>query len=219
MSVLDPTASAALDAQVVKPVFFMFLDFVGKPVRANTSGADLPVSGSSYPEMNGHTFLGVSADFLDVTPVSYAPGGSKSVSATLSGIPEVDEDSLEILDNPENWRGRNAMIWRLIRNASNVQQGAIYRYYTGKMTRISHRGSSQEQSITVTIESYLAALSEPSNRTYLDQERYDPGDFTARASIAVANGNISGSLNGSSGGGSIFDNLIGYRNGLLGNLM
>jgi hypothetical protein len=38
------------------------------------------------------------------------------------------------------------------------------------------------------IESYLAALTSASNRTYLDQERYDAGDLSARAAIAIANG-------------------------------
>lgn len=212
MSVLDAAATAALDAQVIKPVFFIYLDFVGGAVRANTSGADLPVSGSPYAEMNGQTFLGVAANLLDVSAVSYAPGGSKSVTVTLSGIPEVDDATLDLLDNPDNWRGRDAMIWRMIRNAANVQQGAIHRYYTGKMTQVLHKGSVDEQAITVTVESYLAALSEPSNRTYLDQERYDPGDFSARASIAVANGNLSGTV-GQPGGAS------GYSPGSIANFL
>lgn len=203
MSVLDPTASAALDAQVIKPVFLVYLDFVGGAVRANTSGADLTPSGTPYPEMNGQNFLGIAANLLDVSPVSYAPGGSKSVSITLSGIPEVDEATLDLLDDPDNWRARDAMIWRVIRNAANVQQGAYHRYYTGKMTQVRHKGSVQEQTLTVTVESYLAALSEPSNRTYLDQERYDPGDFSARASIAVANGKLSGAV-GEPGGASSY---------------
>jgi hypothetical protein len=215
MSVLDSAASAALDAQVIKPVFFMYLDFVGGAVRANTSGMNITPTGTMYLEMNGHEFVGLRADFLDVSAVSYAPGGSKTVTATLSGLPEVDNDTLELLANSDNWRGRDAMIWRVIRNAANVQQGAYHRYYTGKMTMVSHKGSVEEQSISVTIESYLAALSEPSNRTYLDQERYDPGDLSAKATVAVANGNLEASV----APGGIAGPLAAYRDGAVNRLL
>lgn len=196
MSLPDSTASAALDAEIIKPVFFIYLDIDGGQVRANTAGANVTPAGTGFSEMDGEEFIGVSAAFLDVSPVGFAPGGSKSVTVTLSGIPEVDAASLALINDPLNWRGRDAMIWRLIRNAANVAQGGYHRFYTGKMTGLKHMGSVREQAIQVTVESYLAAFSEASNRTYLDQERYDPGDLSARAAIAIGNGNYSGNIDG-----------------------
>lgn len=192
MSLPDGAAAAALDEAIIRPVFFAFLDIDGDPVRANTSGVNITPSGTGDPDMDGHEFLGISAAFVDIGPVRYRPGGSESVTARLSGIPELDQDTIDQLYDPANWQGRDARLWRVIRNAANVQQGGYHAYYTGKMVALTHSGSADEQMLSVTIESYLAVFSEASNRTYLDQERYDPGDLSARASIALANGNVTG---------------------------
>lgn len=194
MSLPDVTHAAALDAEVIKPVFFAWLDIDGDPVRANTSGADITPTGTGDPDLDGHLFTGISGAFVDISPVRFTGGGSDSVTASLSGIPGVDDDTLTLLADPANWRGRDARLWRIVRNAANVQQGGFHAYYTGKMTGLKHSGSVSGQTITVTIESYLAVFSQASNRTYLDQERYDAGDFSARATIAIANGNYSNAV-------------------------
>ena len=189
MSVLDATASAALSGDVIKPVFFVWLDILGDPVRANTSGANITITGSGDPELDGFEFLGIGSDVVDVSAVSFATGGSEPVTMKLSGIAGVDNDLLSVIADPANWRGRVARLWRMIRNADNVQQGGFHAYYTGRIAQLSHSSENGGQIVTCTVESYLAALSAASNRTYLDQERYDAGDLSARATIAVANGN------------------------------
>jgi hypothetical protein len=194
MSLPDGTAIAALSAQTVKPVFYAFLDIAGGTVRCNTSGANVTPSGTGDSNLDGHEFIGINADFIDIAPVRYATGGSESVIAKLSGIPDLDDVSLALIADPAKWRGRNAFLWRVIRNASNVQQGGFHNYYTGKMTAISHSGDVRGQAIAVTIESYLAVFSQASNRTYMDQERFDSGDLSAQAAIAIANGNFSGGV-------------------------
>lgn len=203
MSLPDATHSAALDASVVKPVWFAFLDFVGDPVRANTSGRDVVPSGTDDPDLDGETFIGISGELVAVSPVKIGEGGSETVTAQLSGIPGLDDDEIELLNDPANWRSRDARLWRIVRNAANEQQGGFHSYYTGKMVGLTHSGSGEGQVLTVTIESYLGVFSEASNRTYLDQERYDPGDESARAAIAIANGNYTGARTGyGSGGGA-----------------
>lgn len=198
MSLPDATAIAALDAEVIKPVFFAFLDIDGGQVRCNTSGADITPSGTGDTDLDTKLFTGISGAFIDIGEVSYKPGGSESVTATLSGIPSVDAATLALLANPAKWRGRDARLWRVIRNAANVQQGGYHAYYTGRMTALSHSGDETGQTISVTIESYLAVFSEASNRTYLSQERYDSGDLSAKAAVAIANGNYTGAVAGSS---------------------
>lgn len=192
MSTPDATAIAALQAEVIKPVWFALLDFVGDPVRANTSGADVTPTGTADPDLDDEEFIGISGAVVSVSPVKFAPGGSSSVTAELSGIPGLDDDTIALLEDPANWRGRNARLWRIIRNAANVQQGAYHNYYTGKIVGVSHSGSAEEQRIRVTIESYLAVFSQASNRTYMDQSRYDPDDNSAAAAVAIANGNYTG---------------------------
>lgn len=192
MSLPDSTARAALQGEVVKPVWFAFLDILGDPVRTNTSGADITPTGSGDSDLDGKTFLGITGDVVSISPVKFAPGGSQTVTAVLSGIPGLDDDTIAQLDDYANWRGRDARIWRIIRNAANVQQGGFQNYYTGKMIALRHAGSAGDQVIEVTIESYLAVFSQASNRTYMDQERYDSGDKSAQAAIAIANGNYTG---------------------------
>ncbi|UAB76950.1 hypothetical protein INR77_08825 [Erythrobacter sp. SCSIO 43205] len=202
MSLPDATHSAALDAEVINPVWFAWLDIVGDPVRANTSGVNVTPTGTGDDDLDGLEFLGISARFVDVSPVKVKEGGSETVTARLSGIQGLDDDDLALLSNPANWRGRDARLWRIIRDENDTQQGGFHSYYTGKMVALTHGGDSEGQTIRVAIESYLSVFSEASNRTYLDQSKYDPGDESARASIAIANGNYGGArTSGSASGG------------------
>lgn len=200
MSVPDATHRAALGLSVIKPVFFAWLDILGDPVRANTSGTNITPSGTGDADLDGFSFLGISGDLVEVSPVKYKEGGSDPVTARLSGITGIDDDTLALISDPTNWRGREARLWRIVRNSLNQQQGGYHAYYTGRMTSLRHSGSTSEQILTVTIESYLSVFSEASNRTYLDQQRYDPGDLSARASIAIANGNYTSAPTVSGGG-------------------
>ncbi|MBB5684287.1 hypothetical protein [Sphingobium boeckii] len=196
MSRPDATASAALDADIIRPVFIGFLDIAGDPVRANTSGEDILFTGTGIADLDGFTYDGISANFIDITPVKAAAGGTDSVTARLSGLPVIDADTLNILGDPANYRGRTARLWRIIRNAANVQQGAIQHYYTGYMTALDINAEPGNQMIEITIESYLAAFSQASQRTYLDQTRLDAGDLSPKAMIAIANGNSASPLTG-----------------------
>jgi len=200
VSLPDSTQAAALDAEVIKPVFFAWLDIDTDPIRANTSGKNITPTGTGDPDLDDFEFFGISGQFVDISPVSYKQGGSDSVTAQLSGIPGLDDDTLALIGDPANWRGRDARLWRIVRDASNVQQGGFHAYYTGKMTSLSHSGNADGQLLNVTIEGYLSVFSEASNNTYLSQTRYDSGDLSPQAAIAIANGNYTGAAGGSGGG-------------------
>ncbi|MEC7398926.1 MAG: hypothetical protein VYD00_02780 [Pseudomonadota bacterium] len=215
MSRPDQAAIAALDEPVIRPVFFAWLDIQGDPVRANTSGRNITPSGTGDPDLDGYEFIGIGAGFVSITPVKYKAGGSDSVTAALSGIPGIDDETLDLLADKANWRGREARMWRVIRDANNIQRGGYHAYYTGKMTALNHSGSAEDQILRVTIESYLAVFSEASNRTYLDQELVDPDDLSARASIAIANGNYGGASTRSGGGGGSGGGFGGYMQSLV----
>lgn len=187
MSRPDSAASAALDADVIRPVFFAELDFVGDPLRANTSGQSVQITGTGT-DLDGKVFDGISADLVEISPVRNKDGGSETVTARLSGIVGLDQELLAIIGDPAKWQGRPARLWRLIRDAFGTQQGAIQHYYTGYMVALKIGGSPASQTIEVSIETYLAAFAQASNRSYLDQELFDPGDLSARAAVAIANG-------------------------------
>lgn len=193
MTLPDPVATAALGDDVIKPVFFVYLDILTDPVLANSSGVDMTPSGSGDPDLDGKLFTGISHQFVNISPVRVESGGSQPVTAQLSGLPVIDADTLNLLGDRKNWQSRKARLWRVIRDAENTQQGGFQPYYTGYMTALDIDGEPGSQIITVTIETYLAAFSRASGRTYLDQERYDPGDLSARAASSMANG-VSGAV-------------------------
>jgi hypothetical protein len=201
----DATAATALNAQVIRPVFMVYLDIVSDPLRACTAGNSLAISGTGDADLDGFTFDGVDAQFVDISQVRMKDGGSDAVTAKLSGIVGLDSDMLNLLGDSSNWQGRTARLWRIIRDEYGAQQGAIQPYYTGYMVALSIGGSPESQTVEVTIESYLVAFSQASNRSYLDQDAFDPGDLSAKATIAIANGNSGNPLMGnmpvSTGGG------------------
>lgn len=202
MSLPDSTAAAAMSADVVRPVWFAFLDFATEPLRANSSGQDITVSGSSQPDLDGD-YIGVDPRFVSISPVRVSPGGSDTVTARLSGLRGLDDEDRILLADPANWQGRTVRLWRLIRNAAGEQQGGIQHYYTGYMMALSHIGSASGLVLELAIESYLAAFGQASGRTYLDQEAFDEEDLSGRAALAIANGNMSSPLIGGAGGAGL----------------
>ena len=201
MSRPDSTALVQIQSGFVGPVLLAWIDIAGDPVRVCNAGKDLTISGHSDPELNG-TYIGVSADLVSMSSVKVTQRGTEPVTAQLSGIPGLDTDTLVQISDPANWRGRDARIWRIIFNEAREQQGGIQALYTGVMKSLDVTGDSEKQTINLTIESYIAFFSRPSGRSYLDQERYDAGDLSARAGIAIANGTSTQSLNPGGGGGS-----------------
>lgn len=198
----DATAVAALDASYLKPAFLAYLDIVGDPVRATTWPADLTFAGTGDPDLDGHTFFALQADLIDVGEAKFQEGGAETLTITLSGLILPDADLLNIMANEANWRGRVARLWQAVYNENDVQQGAFWNYYTGRMVDMPITGSPDQQVVELTIETYLAALSAPSNRTYLDQQEFDPLDLSADAAIAIANGTGGNGLVGGGGYGT-----------------
>lgn len=209
MSFPDPSAAAVLDDDIVRPIFFVYMDFQGDPIRFNSSGYDITPDGTGDTELDGILYSGIGHRFIDISAVRVAQGGSDTVTAQLSGLPGIDSDTLNLLGDPARWQGRTARLWRVIRDGDNIQRGGFQHYYTGYMTSCQIAGSGDEQKITVAVETYLAAFSDAPNTTYLSQAEYDPGDLSAKAAIQIANGVTStagtGSYNGSgpAGGGKL----------------
>lgn len=220
MSRPDSAASAALDAQVIRPVFFGFLDFVCDPLRACTAGRSYTFTGLPDADLNA-TFNGIDPRVVDIGPVRQKDGGSEAVKAKLSGLVGMDDALLAIVGDRLKWQGRAARLWRMIRDASGTQQGAIQHYFTGYMVDLAIDPDPASQTIEITIEGYLAAHSEASNRSYLDQAGFDPGDLSAKAAVAIANGTsgnpalastpVPGAGGGGGGGRFYFENTVDFQ--------
>lgn len=199
MSLPDALFAAALDGDVVKPVEFVFLDFLGAPLRANSSGRDITIAGSGQPDLDGE-YIGVDPDIVTISSVKVSPGGSDTRWIRLSGIRGLDDETRTLLADPGNWQERLVRRWRLIRNADDQQQGGIQHFDTGYMMGLTHFGSVSALTIELTYESYLAAFAQAAGRTYLDQGAFDELDLSPAAALAIANGNLSSPLTSGAGG-------------------
>jgi hypothetical protein len=213
---LDATAAAYVENnQFIRPVTFIFMDFVGDPVRCNDAGFNIDISGQADANLNG-TYLGVTAKIAELSPIRVGAGGSDTVTAKLSGIKGLDDDTLNLIGDQTKWKGRLVQVWRIVWDQNNAAQGSYQHYYTGYMTDCFIGGDVDSQFIEVSIENYLAAYVSPSNATYLNQADFDPGDASGGTTVALPNSG-GGGHNGvqiisnpyRSGGGSTFANREG----------
>jgi hypothetical protein len=203
MPVVDAAAQAGMAAQVFSDCDFLWLDFVGTPIRACTWCDDVTLAGTGDPELDG-AYEAIDPSVLDIGDVEYAEGGSGTVTITLSGIVGMNDTVLNTIGDRSKWYRRTCRIWQRIHDQNGVQQGGIIAYKTGVMIDAKIVPAPDSQSIIIEVENYLSLLSGASMRTYMNQSDYDPADTSARATIAAANGAKTGpaaGVGGGSGGG------------------
>lgn len=192
MGLPDATAGAQLAAGFFRPAWVAYLDFSGDPVRATTAPANLTFAATGDVDLDGFTFIAVDPTVVSVSDVKNAEGGSDTLTFALSGIVGPDTALLNIIGNTTLWRGRPARLWAVIYNESGAQQGAVWPFYTGRMSSAQITGAPEFQTVQVDVENYLASLKQASGRNYLDQKQYDASDNTAALKIGVANGSLKG---------------------------
>lgn len=209
MALPDAAAGTQIASGGFIPAWVAYLDIVGDPVRATTARMSLTFSGTGDADLDGQTYSAVDPTVIDIGGVKNQEGGSETLTCSLSGIVGPDTDLLNAIGNTANWRGRPARLWSIIYNPDFVQQGAVWAYYTGRMSAVRLIGSPDAQTVQMDIENYLASLKQASGRTYMDQEYFDPADHSAKYKIAVANGYTKGSTVESPLGSGSYADLIG----------
>jgi hypothetical protein len=146
-------------------------------------------AGTGDEDLDGFTFEAVDARVVSVSDVKAKEGGSDTLTLTLSGLAGVDGDTMSAIANRANYQGRDARLWKAMLDPVELTTiGQIWPYYTGYMAVPKISGDKASQTISLEIETYLAFFSQASNRTYLDQLSFDPGDHSAELAIAIANG-------------------------------
>jgi hypothetical protein len=209
---VDATTQAALEATVVNWRVLIYADFVGDVLRGTSGLYDKTVSGSGDSELDG-TYEGFDHNLINVSPVKHNESGSDTVAISMSGLVVNDAAFLAIIGDKAKWQGRIARLWFYCVDANENQVGSIIPYYTGYMNEVSISGDAESQSVTLTIENYLASIAGAQNKTYLIQNIFDAGDLSGEASVSAANGMAeAGSYPYGGGGGFGFDfNMENYR--------
>lgn len=185
----DSAAAAQLDAEIIKPRWYAWLDIAGDPLRATTSPANvLFPSTVPDPDLKNQIFYAYRPEVVNISEVRHQKGGAGQVTATLSGLVLPDNTLLNLIADPANWQGRIARLWQGIHDQTGIQQGAVVPYYGGFMSSIEITGEPTQQEIHCIIDSFPASWSRASGRTYMDQEKYDPSDLSAAATLSASNG-------------------------------
>lgn len=198
---VDAITQAALEATVVNWRVLIYADFVGDVLRGTSGLYNKTISGSGDPELDG-TYDSFSYDLINVSTVKHNESGSDTVAISMSGLVVNNADFLAIIGDKSKWQGRIARLWFYCVNENEGQVGSIIPYYTGYMNEVSISGNAESQTVTLTIENYLASIAGAQNKTYLIQNVFDVGDLSAETSIAAANGIAeAGAYGYGSGGG------------------
>ena len=185
----DLAAQAALAERVRRPVTFCFLDIAGEPVRVTDAPYSFTFADTGDEDLDGFTFEAVDARVVSVGDVKAKEGGTDTLTLTLSGLAGIDGETMNSIGNRANYQGRDARLWKAMLDPVELTRiGAIWPYYTGYMAVPKISGDQTSQTISLEIETYLAFFGQASNRTYLDQASFDPGDLSAELAIAIANG-------------------------------
>ena len=185
----DELANAALAADVRRPVTFCFLDLADGPIRVTNAPYSFTFSGTGDEDLDGFTFEAVDPRVVSVGAVKAKEGGTDTLALQLSGLAGVDDELMSQIGNRANYVGRDCRLWRAMLDPQQLTRiGAIWAYYTGYMSAPRIVGDRTSQTINLEVESYLSFFGQASNRTYLDQQSYDPDDRSAELAIAIANG-------------------------------
>lgn len=197
MSNLNGTVQAVIEGQIVNARWVCYLDVDTDPLRATTGLYNKTFSGTGDVDLDGYTFESYPAELISVSEVQHDESGSNQVAVTMSGLVVNNAAFLALIGDRTKWQGRTARLWWYVVDANETQiTSDVYGYYTGYMNDITINGSPDQQSITMTIEHYLTTLTVTTNKTYAMQKEFDSGDFSADASIAVANGTSASIPNG-----------------------
>ena len=198
---VDATTQAALEATVVNWRVLIYADFVGDVLRGTSGLYNKVISGSGDTELDG-TYDSFNHDLINVSTVKHNESGSDTVSISMSGLVVNNADFLAIIGDKSKWQGRIARLWFYCVDQNESQVGSVIPYYTGYMNEVSISGSAGSQTVTLTIENYLASIAGAQNKTYLIQNIFDAGDLSAETSIAAANGMAEAGNYGYGGGGA-----------------
>jgi hypothetical protein len=207
---VDATTQAALEATVVNWRVLIYADFVGDVLRGTSGLYNKTISGSGDPELDG-TYDSFNHDLINVSSVKHNETGSDTVAISMSGLLVNNADFLAIIGDKSKWQGRIARLWFYCVDENESQVGSVIPYYTGYMNEVSISGSANSQTVTLTIENYLASIAGAQNKTYLIQNIFDAGDLSGEAAISAANGmaeagNYAYGYGSGAGGGSNNEN-------------
>jgi hypothetical protein len=192
-------SNATLSAPAVNATILVFADFADLPIRGAYAPMPIFVPNSiadGDADCFNQTFPTINSEVLQIAPVNQEEGGSSSFAFILNADPN-NPALLTAIENPSLYLGRRVRVWLAIYNNSGTVTEIIPRY-RGYMTEPAQSADSNRYVISMQAENYLALLSGPQSRTYINSTLYDSGDTSGAVIKGYAG---SPAVEGAGGGG------------------
>lgn len=176
---LTSDALDAFEAKSVKPIIFVFLDFLSGPVRVNSSPSDAVFGGETF---YGVGLLGGISTIEETKTVS-ANGLTLSISAPSSVV------SLALQDK---YRTRPAKIWLGAFDGAGDVIADPVQIWSGRMDTMTIEYRGEVSTISVQCETRIIDLNRSRERRYTheEQQRMYPGDLALEYLTTIISENI-----------------------------
>ena len=167
MRTISTAMRNALDAAHVASALFIQCDFASGTQFYTTAGASV--------SWNGSTWLGTGG-LIAIDPIRETAGvEAVGLRLTLSGVPP----AMVSLALAEHVQGRAITIWAAAMDLLSQPVGSPVQVYAGRMDTMTIEESGETATVSLTVESEMAALMRSSVRRYTDadQQKQFPGDL------------------------------------------
>jgi hypothetical protein len=178
-------ADGIISANTVGMALLILADFVDMPLAGALAAQPIsvPLALPDAGDAAGQQFVPLNTDLLQISPVGTGSGGTESFVFSMMADP-ANPEMIDAVNDPAIYAGRDITLWLCTIDAAGTATG-IEAIFAGAMNQPSEQIGAEGWTLTMICESYLALLSGPPSRTYLIQELFDPGDLSARATLAV----------------------------------
>lgn len=168
------TFSAAAEAPVVRPVWFLYLDIKNDPLKIWTGPIGVALSSTGDSTLDGTWLPG--SGLIEIGEIVDDERGSGPVSLQMSGVDPALPLFKQIIADGRLWRRRRAIIWQSYLNDVTQLAFTPVRKKIGRMDDLRMIQNRQTALITLNIEGFAARSAEALGTRYSEQRDIDPTD-------------------------------------------
>lgn len=200
----DNSILAALEAAGITTAILGSLEFKSETINVWTGAHPLTIQGSTDSTLDGKTFDPfVHGVVLNIGDNSFSMSGSDALEISLA-IPSAPSQAISAASvYPDEYQGRNATLWRAIMIAppgvGAPPTWAFRRIRSGAMDTVQITNDGTAHIFKLSIEGHASMISNATNSTYMDQQRFDPSDTSQDFVAQCANGDPAPTKSKSSG--------------------
>lgn len=184
---------SAIGATQIRTAYLARLEFQSETAFIWTGAHPIQPTGTGDSLLDGNAFNPLAAGVMvDIGENSFSYNGSEELTIVLA-VPTAPSTVIAAASvYPNEYQSRQATIWRALRMPANDPLAPpvwlFRRIRSGAMDKVEIQNDGQSHNFMLTIESHQAQISNATNQSYLDQQRYDPADTSQAHAVSIANG-------------------------------